>query len=76
MPKQKDLKRVVRTRMRKTGESYTTARIHVLGKSGKRDAGAKKDLLHIAHDNPHRDGIRDAGKDGSIPFFGKSGHGV
>ena len=39
MPKQKDLKRVVRTRMRKTGESYTTARLHVIGK---RDAGAKK----------------------------------
>lgn len=30
MPKQKDLKRVVRTRMQKTGESYTTARLHVL----------------------------------------------
>jgi uncharacterized protein YndB with AHSA1/START domain len=39
MAKQKDLKRVVRARMRKTGESYTTARVHVLGK---RDAGAKK----------------------------------
>jgi hypothetical protein len=30
MPKQKDLKRVVRTRMQKTGESYTTARLHLL----------------------------------------------
>ena len=39
MPKQKDLKRVVRNRMRKTGESYTAARVHVLGK---RDGGAKK----------------------------------
>ncbi len=39
MPKQKDLKRVVRTRMRKTGESYTSARVHVLGK---RDGAAKK----------------------------------
>jgi hypothetical protein len=39
MPQQKDLKRVVRTRMRKTGESYTTARLHVLGK---RDAAATK----------------------------------
>ena len=38
MPKQKDLKRVVRTRMRKTGESYTTARLHVVGK---RDAVVK-----------------------------------
>jgi hypothetical protein len=33
MPKQKDLKRVVRTRMQKTGESYTTARVHVLNKA-------------------------------------------
>jgi hypothetical protein len=30
MPTQKDLKRIVRSRMRKTGESYTTARSHVL----------------------------------------------
>src|SRR5205823_4267567 len=28
MPKQKDLKRLVRARMQKTGESYTTARLH------------------------------------------------
>ncbi len=39
MTKQKDLKRVVRTRMQKTGESYTAARVHVLGK---RNAAAKK----------------------------------
>jgi len=32
MPKQKDLKRVVRARMKKTGESYTAARLHVLKK--------------------------------------------
>jgi len=32
MPKQKDLKRVVRTRMQKTGESYTAARLQVLRK--------------------------------------------
>jgi hypothetical protein len=32
MPKQKDLKRVVRARMRKTGESYTTARLHLVKK--------------------------------------------
>lgn len=30
MPQQKDLKRVVRSRMEKTGESYTTARMHVV----------------------------------------------
>lgn len=32
MPKQKDLKRIVRTRMQKTGESYTAARMQVLQK--------------------------------------------
>ncbi|HEV8239234.1 MAG TPA: hypothetical protein VGS57_07700 [Thermoanaerobaculia bacterium] len=45
MPKQKDLKRVVRRRMRKTGESYTSARVHVLGK---RDGGAKKAKVDYA----------------------------
>jgi uncharacterized protein YndB with AHSA1/START domain len=33
MPKQKDLKRVVRTRMQKTGESYTTARLYLVKKN-------------------------------------------
>jgi uncharacterized protein YndB with AHSA1/START domain len=33
MPKQKDLKRVVRTRMQKTGESYTAARAQVIKKN-------------------------------------------
>jgi hypothetical protein len=32
MPRQKDLKRVVRARMQKTGESYTTARLHLVPK--------------------------------------------
>jgi uncharacterized protein YndB with AHSA1/START domain len=39
MPQQKDLKRVVRARMQKTGESYTAARVHVLAK---RDSAAAK----------------------------------
>lgn len=30
MPKNKDLKRLIRARMTKTGESYTTARMHLL----------------------------------------------
>jgi hypothetical protein len=30
MPKQKDLKRIVRARMQKTGESYTAARLHLV----------------------------------------------
>lgn len=32
MPKQKDLKRIVRARMQKTGESYTAARLRVVRK--------------------------------------------
>jgi uncharacterized protein YndB with AHSA1/START domain len=32
MPRQKDLKRLVRARMHKTGEAYTSARAHVLAK--------------------------------------------
>ena len=32
MTQQKDFKRVVRTRMQKTGESYTTARLHLVKK--------------------------------------------
>ena len=42
MPRDKDLKRVVRTRMKKTGESYTTARARILDKStsSKRATGA------------------------------------
>jgi hypothetical protein len=35
MPKQKDLKRVIRTRMQKTGESYTAARMHIVKKEEK-----------------------------------------
>src|SRR3954462_132242 len=32
MPRNKDLKRLVRARMKKTGEAYTTARAHILKK--------------------------------------------
>jgi hypothetical protein len=32
MPRNKDLKRLIRTRMQKTGESYTTARAHITRK--------------------------------------------
>src|SRR5262245_41768608 len=32
MPKNKDVKRLVRARMAKTGEAYTTARMHVLAR--------------------------------------------
>jgi uncharacterized protein YndB with AHSA1/START domain len=35
MPKQKDLKRIVRSRMEKTGESYTAARLQVVKKKAR-----------------------------------------
>jgi hypothetical protein len=49
MPIQKDLKKIVRTRMQKTGEAYTTARQHVVARkkdyaptAGMSDAAVKK----------------------------------
>ncbi len=39
MPKDKDFKRRVRARMRKTGESYTTARAQLLKKREKKEGG-------------------------------------
>ena len=33
MPKQKDLKRLIRSRMKKTGEAYTAARLQILKKT-------------------------------------------
>src|SRR6266550_4044322 len=50
MPKQKDLKRIVRSRMEKTGESYTAARLQVIkkkdadfaGLAGMSDASVRK----------------------------------
>jgi hypothetical protein len=46
MPKQKDLKRLVRTRMEKTGEAYTAARLQVIRK--KEEPKPKVDLAKIA----------------------------
>ncbi len=40
MPKQKDLKRLIRTRMKKTGEAYTAARLHLVKKDSFPDYGA------------------------------------
>jgi hypothetical protein len=49
MPAQKDLKRLVRARMRKTGEAYTTARAQIIGK-------AHKQIPRFAQDDkPARD---------------------
>ena len=40
MPLNKDLKRLVRARMSKTGESYTAARAHILAKSSPKPRAA------------------------------------
>ena len=42
MPSHKDLKRLVRSRMKKTGEAYTAARVQVL-KPGPRTSHAKSE---------------------------------
>ena len=50
MPKQKDLKRLARARMRKTGESYTAARSQLLKKktSPAKTTAAETDLARLA----------------------------
>ncbi|HZL85531.1 MAG TPA: hypothetical protein VFD07_09170 [Candidatus Krumholzibacteria bacterium] len=45
MPKQKDLKRLVRSRMQKTGESYTAARAHLVEKRSQRAPVTKSRAL-------------------------------
>jgi len=41
MPRDKDRKRIIRDRMKKTGESYTTARVHVISKANVRPSPAR-----------------------------------
>jgi len=49
MPREKDRKRIIRERMKKTGESYTTARVHVLSKkTSDRPAAPAIDLAALA----------------------------
>ena len=42
MPRDKDLKRLVRTRMQKTGEAYTAARAQILSKPRRKTSPAPK----------------------------------
>jgi hypothetical protein len=49
MPKQKDLKRLARARMKKTGESYTTARARILKKAPKKASNAASNAGASAH---------------------------
>jgi hypothetical protein len=41
MPRDKDRKRIIRSRMKKTGESYTTARAHVISKANPKQPPAR-----------------------------------
>ena len=47
MPKQKDLKRLVRSRMKKTGESYTAARTQLTRKKTRSKAGTSVATLKV-----------------------------
>src|ERR687891_204400 len=49
MTKQADLKRRVRTRMAKTGESYATARAHVLSERPAASGAAWATALHVTN---------------------------
>ena len=49
MPRDKDRKRIIRNRMKKTGESYTTARAHVISKTkANRPSARTADLAALA----------------------------
>jgi uncharacterized protein YndB with AHSA1/START domain len=54
MPRNKDLKRLVRTRMKKTGEAYTTARAQITRKSaaGKRTSAARASVASTSAATP------------------------
>jgi hypothetical protein len=68
MPKNKDLKRLVRARMAKTGESFTTARMHVIAKvrpaprekAKKPPARATRVVVGTAADYEKLAGMKDA----------------
>ncbi|MGZ8797442.1 MAG: SRPBCC family protein [Thermoanaerobaculia bacterium] len=74
MPKQKDLKRIVRSRMQKTGESYTAARLQLIRKkeepalnyatAGMSDASVKK---QTGRDWPEWVRVLDAAKSSEKP---------
>jgi uncharacterized protein YndB with AHSA1/START domain len=48
MPRNKDLKRLVRSRMKKTGEAYTTARAHITQKPKRRKSAAPARATDVA----------------------------
>lgn len=62
MPKNKDLKRLVRSRMQKTGESYTTARRHVVARKPEATAPAAtgQEARPAPARDPQRPGMSDA----------------
>lgn len=60
MPKQKDLKRLVRARMQKTGESYTAARKNVVGGEAAKARASVQAQDKTSGDFAHLAGMSDA----------------
>ena len=61
MTKQADLKRRVRTRMAKTGESYASARTHVLAARPEPKRAAGRGALHLTNGDATVPGLRGTG---------------
>src|SRR5262245_61867304 len=60
MPKNKDVKRLVRARMAKTGEAYTTARMHVVARGNNANGAARAVSTAPPTDLETLAGMRDA----------------
>src|SRR5687767_15303766 len=60
MPRQKDLKRLVRTRMTKTGEAYSTARAQLLKKRNSKSDSSAASAKAVAPDYAALAGMSDA----------------
>jgi uncharacterized protein YndB with AHSA1/START domain len=60
MTTQKDFKRLVRSRMQKTGEAYTTARANLLRRSAEHDASSAKRKAKSAEGNGQRPDVMPA----------------
>ena len=63
MPSNKDLKRLVRARMRKTGEAYTAARAQIVKKTQRRSPNATpagRPAVAASHDSAALAGMSDA----------------
>jgi hypothetical protein len=60
MPRNKDLKRLVRARMKKTGEAYTAARARIIDKPEKAKLRTVGAVTHPSDDYAHLAGMKDS----------------